>query len=132
MASGDVLLVALEPGGGGVVEHQVDVELESLRVAFPAACGVKRSRQRARRLAHRCTRTAHRLFSEYPAPWGGDPLLKTSCQCATASYLLQVKFFHVFPRCLDQNADIVLPTEDLVIRGNVLWDFGRRFAQFEH
>src|SRR3954468_16676124 len=28
----------------------------------------------SRRLAHRCTRTAHRLFSEYPASWGGDLL----------------------------------------------------------
>ena len=50
------------------------IGFESLRVAFPAACGAKRSRQRARRPAHRCTRTAHPLFSEYPAPWGGDPL----------------------------------------------------------
>src|SRR5689334_1197731 len=47
---------------------------ESLRVAFPAACGAKRSRQRARRPAHHRTRTAHRLILEYPAPWGGDPL----------------------------------------------------------
>src|SRR3954454_23012392 len=49
--------------------------VQSLRVAFPAACGVTCSRQRARRPAHRCTRTAHPFFSEYPAPWGGDPLL---------------------------------------------------------
>src|SRR5689334_11593458 len=33
-----------------------------------------RSRQRARRLAHRPARTANCLFSEYPAPWGGDRL----------------------------------------------------------
>src|SRR3954464_15664752 len=57
-----------------VIIGTILVAPESLRVTFPAACGVKCSRQRARRLAHRCTRTAHRLFSEYPAPWGGDPL----------------------------------------------------------
>src|SRR5689334_20079386 len=57
------------------------IGFESLRVAFPAACGVTRSRQRARRPAHRCTRTAHPLFSEYPAPWGGDPLLSHKITC---------------------------------------------------
>src|SRR3954454_7430428 len=51
--------------------------LYSLRGAFPAACGVTCSRQRARRPAHRCTRTAHPFFSEYPAPWGGDPLFSS-------------------------------------------------------
>ena len=30
LLAGDVLLVALEPGGGGVVEDQVDVELEQI------------------------------------------------------------------------------------------------------
>src|SRR6478736_986559 len=59
---------------GRVVRHPVG-PLESLRVTFPAACGVACSRQRARRLAHHHTRTAHRLLSKYPAPWGGDPLL---------------------------------------------------------
>src|SRR3954453_12487445 len=51
------------------------IGFESLRVAFPAACGAKRSRQRARRPAHRCTRTAHPLFSEDPTPWGGGSFI---------------------------------------------------------
>ena len=46
---------------------------ESLRVAFPAACGVKCSRQRARRPAHRCTRTAHRFFPDTPPLSYGHP-----------------------------------------------------------
>jgi hypothetical protein len=44
------------------------VRVESLRVAFLAACGVKRSRERARRPIRRRPKTAHRLFSEYSAP----------------------------------------------------------------
>ena len=51
---------------------------ESLRVAFPAACGVTCSRERARRPVRRPARKAHPLLSEYPAPWGGDPLLDGS------------------------------------------------------
>src|SRR3954447_23134368 len=46
---------------------------ESLRVAFPAACGAHRSRQRDRRLAHHGPEIGSPL--QYPAPWGGDPLL---------------------------------------------------------
>src|SRR5689334_17788838 len=48
---------------GNKHEHdRVLAIIESLRVTFPAACGVTCSRQRARRLAHRSTRKAHRLF----------------------------------------------------------------------
>src|SRR3954464_1487685 len=48
------------------------VRVESLRVAFPAACGAHRSRQRDRRLAHHGPEIGSPL--QYPAPWGGDPL----------------------------------------------------------
>jgi hypothetical protein len=52
---------------------------QSLRVAFPAACGAHRSRQRDRRLAH------HRLEigspPQYPVPWGGDPLFGPASPC---------------------------------------------------
>ena len=66
---------------------------ESLRVAFPAACGVACSRQRARRLAHHHTRMAHRSFSEYPAPWGGDPLLDLVTTLLRFFYFSSKKIF---------------------------------------
>src|SRR3954463_6029717 len=50
--------------------------LESLRVAFPAACGSHRSRQRDRRLAHHGPEIGSPL--QYPAPWGGDPLFQAN------------------------------------------------------
>ena len=62
-------------GAGGGAREAVLTLVELLRVAFPAACGAACSRQRARRPAHRRTRTTHRCFSEYPAPWGGGILL---------------------------------------------------------
>src|SRR6478735_12315773 len=77
--------------GHAVERHRPDrrdVALrESLRVTFPAACGVACSRQRARRLAHHHTRTAHRLLSKYPAPWGGVVYFArtVTCRCVATS-----------------------------------------------
>src|SRR3954471_9035892 len=55
-------------------------EVESLRVAFPAACGAHRSRQRDRRLAHHGPEIGSPL--QYPAPWGGGPLFMASAAMA--------------------------------------------------
>jgi hypothetical protein len=57
-------LLALSPRSRGRYGR-----LESLRVAFPAACGAHRLRQRDRRLAHHMLEIDSPL--QYPAPWAG-------------------------------------------------------------